>query len=285
MDAGDRIFELLKLRKLTAKELSLKTGISQGNITDWKKKRSKPSLGALVKISAALNVSQAWLIHGKGEIEQPNVNKALSEESTTLIHRFNQLDELEKKLVMERVQSFIALKNERAKERVTADPTMTPITMVPMQNKKKYLSEDFIHLPFAEELAAAGSDNFMYDSTVASISIPKERVPEGTDFAIKITGDSMDDGTAEGIPAGSLLFVSEQMHIGSGQLGLFRINGDELVFKELRVTYENKGDDTNRITELISYNEAYEPRVIGEFDELRILGRVIGWEVGAWAVS
>ena len=68
MDTGERIFELLDMMEMSAKELSHATGISQGNITDWKKKRSKPSYGALVKISNSLNVSEDWLVNGKGEV-------------------------------------------------------------------------------------------------------------------------------------------------------------------------------------------------------------------------
>ena len=39
---SDRIFELLKERKMTQKEFAKKTGISESSISDWKKKRTNP---------------------------------------------------------------------------------------------------------------------------------------------------------------------------------------------------------------------------------------------------
>ena len=39
---SDRIFELLKERKMSEKEFSKKTGIAESTISDWKKKRTNP---------------------------------------------------------------------------------------------------------------------------------------------------------------------------------------------------------------------------------------------------
>ena len=39
---SDRIFELLKERKMSQKEFSKKTGIAESTISDWKKKRTNP---------------------------------------------------------------------------------------------------------------------------------------------------------------------------------------------------------------------------------------------------
>ena len=37
---SDRIFELLKERKMTQKEFAQRTGIAESSISDWKKKRT-----------------------------------------------------------------------------------------------------------------------------------------------------------------------------------------------------------------------------------------------------
>ena len=39
---SDRIFELLKERKMTQKEFAQRTGIAESSISDWKKKRTNP---------------------------------------------------------------------------------------------------------------------------------------------------------------------------------------------------------------------------------------------------
>lgn len=56
-----RIFKLIKENNQTAKEFANKVGISQGNITDWKTGRSKPSIEALRRISKAYKIQLEWL--------------------------------------------------------------------------------------------------------------------------------------------------------------------------------------------------------------------------------
>lgn len=64
-----RIFELMDKNKVTAKQLSIATGISQSNFTEWKKGRSNPKFEALVQISEYFNVPVEYLT---GSNEDPN---------------------------------------------------------------------------------------------------------------------------------------------------------------------------------------------------------------------
>lgn len=61
MTTVDRIFQLMKEDGLTAKDFALKVGVSQGNITDWKTGRAKPSIESLQKIAKQYNVRLEWL--------------------------------------------------------------------------------------------------------------------------------------------------------------------------------------------------------------------------------
>lgn len=61
MTTVDRIFQLISENKLTAKEFANKVGVSQGNITDWKTGRAKPSVESLQKIAKYTNVQLDWL--------------------------------------------------------------------------------------------------------------------------------------------------------------------------------------------------------------------------------
>ena len=51
----ETLFETLKINKITAKKLSQETGISQGNISDWRHGKSQPSLASLQKINGYLS--------------------------------------------------------------------------------------------------------------------------------------------------------------------------------------------------------------------------------------
>lgn len=62
MSSVDRIFQLMKDRKLTAAFVSKQTGISAGNFTDWKKGRSKPGAKTINKLAEYLEVSSDYLL-------------------------------------------------------------------------------------------------------------------------------------------------------------------------------------------------------------------------------
>ncbi len=55
-----------------SKKLSEATGISTGNISDWRSGKSKPNADALVKIADYLNVSVDYLL---GRTDNPDINK------------------------------------------------------------------------------------------------------------------------------------------------------------------------------------------------------------------
>lgn len=66
----DLLFSLLEKRNIKQSELSKATGISTGNISDWKKRKSFPSAEKLVLIADYLGCSTDYLL---GRTDNPNV--------------------------------------------------------------------------------------------------------------------------------------------------------------------------------------------------------------------
>ena len=66
----DNFFNLLKQKKITAKQLSIDTGISSGNISDWKSGRSMPTAVKLVQIADYLGCSVDYLL---GRTNMPQI--------------------------------------------------------------------------------------------------------------------------------------------------------------------------------------------------------------------
>ena len=58
----ERLEEAMAMRKMTAAELSRKTGISEGMISSYRKGLYTPKSDKVIAISQALNVSPAWLM-------------------------------------------------------------------------------------------------------------------------------------------------------------------------------------------------------------------------------
>jgi transcriptional regulator with XRE-family HTH domain len=81
MTSGQRIKERREFLKLRQGELAKLAGISQSTLSELESGESKmPSAKALMGLSKALNVTQAWIITGKdGEVD------VLSEDEETLI--------------------------------------------------------------------------------------------------------------------------------------------------------------------------------------------------------
>lgn len=61
---SDRIFEILKQKKMSQKEFSQKTGIAESTISDWKKKRTNPVSDKILIICEALDVTPYDLLSG-----------------------------------------------------------------------------------------------------------------------------------------------------------------------------------------------------------------------------
>lgn len=54
---SDTIFEIIREKKMTQKELAGKTGIAESTISDWKKKKNNPSADKILIICEVLEVS------------------------------------------------------------------------------------------------------------------------------------------------------------------------------------------------------------------------------------
>jgi transcriptional regulator with XRE-family HTH domain len=68
----DLIFRLMREQGKSQKDLADAIGISQGNVTDWKKQRAKPSAKVPPKIAAYLGVTTGQLL---GETPAPNATE------------------------------------------------------------------------------------------------------------------------------------------------------------------------------------------------------------------
>lgn len=61
---SDRIFELLKEKKMTQKEFAQRAGIAESSISDWKRKRTNPVSDKILIICEVLEVTPYELLSG-----------------------------------------------------------------------------------------------------------------------------------------------------------------------------------------------------------------------------
>lgn len=64
MTISNRIFDRLKELRMSQKEFSESTGISQSTISEWKSKRTNPTSEKIMIICKTLQVTPEWLLSG-----------------------------------------------------------------------------------------------------------------------------------------------------------------------------------------------------------------------------
>lgn len=113
--------------------------------------------------------------------------------------------------------------------------------------------------------AAAGAPLYA-ESEYEEIDFPAEIVPEGTSYAVGISGASMEPD----IPNGCTAFVEKTEEIRSGDIVIAWIDGEGTVCKRAVVS----GD---RITKLESANRAFADIKGADLNGLHMYGKVLGF--------
>ena len=93
--------ELLKLRNLTAADITRMTGISSTVFSEWKKGKSVPKTDKLILISKALGTTVEYLMTG----EKPEI-PGFEPEHLELIELYSKLKTEQKSAVMNLLRSF-----------------------------------------------------------------------------------------------------------------------------------------------------------------------------------
>lgn len=80
MIISERIFKILKDKKMSQNAFAQKVGLASSTISDWKTKKTNPSADKIMDICKVLNVTPEQLLTGKGiddnyiECKSPNIS-------------------------------------------------------------------------------------------------------------------------------------------------------------------------------------------------------------------
>jgi phage repressor protein C with HTH and peptisase S24 domain len=138
---------------------------------------------------------------------------------------------------------------------------------------KGYTADNIIEFPVENTLrantiriytnsASAGFGEYIEDSDYIDIDM-QEQFPSEADFGVTIHGDSM---TPE-ICDGDVVWVKSEQNVENNDIGVFILNGDSLCKKKIVVGGK---------IYLRSLNEKYSDIEITEFDDLTVVGKVLG---------
>ena len=127
--------------------------------------------------------------------------------------------------------------------------------------------------------ASAGTGQFMDGDAYETISLPKNCIPDGADFGIRIAGDSMEPLFL----SGQIAFIRKTVQLRPGDIGIFIVDGESYIkqYDEIMPEEEELNDyvySTGNVQKkpvLISMNKKYPPLVISRDQRFEIVGKVL----------
>ena len=241
MSFGEKLKMYRENKNLTQEELAHLIGVAKSTISGYEKNSREPDVIKIKKLAAALNVSADDLL----EIESKE-KTILTKDDIQLIKKYRSLDSHGKEII----DNVLALELKRYEDFLR--------DVSKEINSYKH-ETGIIQLPYFDLPVSAGTGEFLDNSFAETIDIPATPSAYKADFALRVSGDSMEPDYSNG----DVLLVREQPAIEIGDLGIFILNG-EGYFKEY-------GGDC-----LISLNKAYDPIKILSDDSIYIKGKVIG---------
>lgn len=230
-EIGLRIKKARQAKGLKQEELAERIGAkSSAAVSAWEVGKAKPDCVTLLEICIALGVSPDELLGYDRDLP--------SSFEWSMIRKYRQMDGFGKRAV----NSVLDVEYER----ILATPKNT--------QKPRMIMLDFYNYP-----ASAGIGNFLEAASAEELWVKDTPKAQAADFAISISGDSMEPTYHDG----ECVLVEKCDSLSKGEIGIFVVNSDAYI-KEL-------GEGC-----LISHNEKYPPIMLSEADSVYCLGKVIG---------
>lgn len=109
---------------------------------------------------------------------------------------------------------------------------------------------------------SAGTGLYLDDEQVETISFGADMIPTGTDFCLKVNGDSMDPMFHNG----DYVFIKRETDFRNGSIGVVIVNGDAYL-KKIYITEDS--------IKLVSLNKKYKDITVTQDDTLKYVGTVV----------
>lgn len=265
MDYIGRIKKIKSERKITNEKLSELTGIPLGTLSKIMAGISdSPKLSNMVLIASALGCSLDYIVSGTPENTN---NYTLSKEEISLMEDYRQLDSHGKELVslvarkeLDRigiVSEGVAAAKKTASEKPTKTATILSFPSAPISQPSSDFAKKTVLL--YDLPVSAGPGVYLDDSTADEILIPDNERTASTDFALRISGNSMEPKYRDG----DVLLVEDTDTVEVGELGVFILDGNGY--------FKQYGGDR-----LISLNPEYGDILLRDYAEAVCCGRVVG---------
>jgi len=234
MTFGERLRQKRESIGLSRADLAKQLGVTPSAIGNYETGVSSPRDEILYKIFEVLEVEPNFLFQDSFELKKED----LSSEETEHIKKYRALNEHGKKIVD-----------------IVLDEEYNDL----MAHKRMKKAIEYMELCKYEMAASAGTGSYLQDECKTLIRVPANEITRRADFALPISGDSMEPEFHDG----DTVLVKSMSNINIGEIGIFIINGDSYIKK--------LGEGR-----LISLNSKYNDIIFTEYDNITCVGKVIG---------
>ena len=261
----DRIKLMKNEKKMTNEQLAERTGIPLGTLSKILAGMSdSPKLSNIIAICNALDCSVEYIVSGTPENTN---NYSLSGEEIRMIESWRELDPYGRDLV----ETVIFKEAQRAAAMADTAPQVIHSTiekpsariLPAMRPQGRYAGEVVRTgkraILLYELPVSAGVGVYLDEAEADSINIPDNDKTADADYALRISGNSMEPKYRDG----DILLVRNADSIDVGELGIFLLDGCGF-FKVF-------GGDR-----LISLNPEYGPILLKDFADVQCKGQVVG---------
>ncbi len=256
----ERIKKLKSAKKITNEQLSLMTGIPLGTLSKFLAGISDSvKLSNIIAVCNALDCSLDYIISGQPENTN---NYTLSRSEIKLIEDYRRLDQYGKELITLVIGKEGERINRTEFSGVSADGV---VVRGKVQTAKKRYSESSGALGAKREIpmfdlpVSAGIGEYLDGDSAEQITIPRDKKTEGADFALRISGNSMEPK----YHSGDVLLVQNCDSVEVGEPCVYILDGSGY--------FKIFGGDC-----LISLNPEYGRILLKDFSEISCAGRVLG---------
>lgn len=261
----DRIKLMKSRKKLTNERLSELSGVPLGTLSKLLAGMNEsPKLSNIIAICSALDCSVEYIVTGAPDNTN---NYTLDSEEISLVEMYRQLDSWGKSV------AGVVIAKERERVLGTEAPTVSvpapaailrsQAAQIPQRSAGRFAGERLVRgkrsIRLYELPVSAGIGVYLDDARSEKISIPGNEKTADADYALRISGNSMEPKYHDG----DILLVQNADGVEIGELGIFLLDGSGF-FKVF-------GGDR-----LLSLNPEYGPILLKDFSEVQCRGRVIG---------
>ncbi|MBQ8731758.1 MAG: helix-turn-helix domain-containing protein [Oscillospiraceae bacterium] len=243
----EKLKEAIKAQYKSQREFSKQTGIPASTLSSmFKNGIGGTALDTLMRVCAALGMELRELAVSN----EVSLAQNYSKKEQQLIADFRRLDSFGQEMVL--------CVLEKQLEHV---PAASPEIIAIREPEER---RNLRPIRLYQIAASAGTGNFLDGEEFDEVMVD-DAVPASAEFGIRIQGDSMEPR----IPNGSVVWIRPQQMLDDGDIGIFVLNGD---------SYCKRLMQTGSRARLVSLNKRYSDIQIGEYDELYVVGKVVGVE-------